>query len=478
MRQILCILVCVGALFGAQPYKILGLVPFGDWNLKIVFDRDISALKLDEKKLQDGRVFVDIESILIVPKKSFAFKDNSIINVAQNTPQIVRIVIKPTKTYRLHKDAHNLYVRLGGSTPPKPQTPATTESSTLAPTPNLSTKKKIVIDPGHGGKDCGAMGVAKVCEKQIVLEVAKYLQAELKKRGYITYMTRERDTFIDLIERTKFANDKGADLFVSIHANSIPVGRKSPSGIETYFLSTNRSQKALKVAEAENIGDIATMNYFSKQTFLHTINNHRLIASSKLAVDIQAGMVDSVRRKHKNIIDVGACVGDSSLVFGDFTTKSIYAFEPTSANYNHLLRTIALNNATRIIPVKKALGSKPDRMKISVNGGSSSLVFDNHTSFDDVEVITLDSFVREHDIEVGFIKVDIEGFEQEFLKGARETIATQKPAMLLSIYHNAEDFLSIKPMIESWNLGYRFKVIKPIDFSVMTETALYCEVPS
>ena len=182
--------------------------------------------------------------------------------------------------------------------------------------------------------------------------------------------------------------------------------------------------------------------------------------------------------KHKNIIDVGACVGDSSLVFGDFTTKSIYAFEPTSANYNHLLRTIALNNATRIIPVKKALGSKPNRMKISVNGGSSSLVFDNHTSLDDVEVITLDSFVREHDIEVGFIKVDIEGFEQEFLKGARETIATQKPAMLLSIYHNAEDFLSIKPMIESWNLGYRFKVIKPIDFSVMTETALYCEVLS
>lgn len=305
MRQILCILVCVGALFGAQPYKILGLVPFGDWNLKIVFDRDISALKLDEKKLQDGRVFVDIESILIVPKKSFAFKDNSIINVAQNTPQIVRIVIKPTKTYRLHKDAHNLYVRLGESTPPKSQTPATTESSTLAPAPSLSTKKKIVIDPGHGGKDCGAMGVAKVCEKQIVLEVAKYLQAELKKRGYITYMTRERDIFIDLIERTKFANDKGADLFVSIHANSIPVGRKSPSGIETYFLSTNRSQKALKVAEAENIGDIATMNYFSKQTFLHTINNHRLIASSKLAVDIQAGMVDSVRKKHKNIIDGG-----------------------------------------------------------------------------------------------------------------------------------------------------------------------------
>ena len=180
--------------------------------------------------------------------------------------------------------------------------------------------------------------------------------------------------------------------------------------------------------------------------------------------------------KGKAIIDVGACVGDSSLVFQDFTDKQIYAFEPTTQNYQHLLQTIKLNNTTRITPVKKALGSKPDRMKISVNGGGSSLVIDNHTSFDDVEVITLDSFVQEHHLQVGFIKVDIEGFEQEFLKGARETITTQKPAMLLSIYHSADDFLNIKPMIESWNLGYRFKIIKPIDFSVMTETALYCEV--
>ncbi|HIV49749.1 N-acetylmuramoyl-L-alanine amidase [uncultured Helicobacter sp.] len=298
MRKILCVLVCLGALFGAQPYKILGLVPFGDHNLKIVFNQDIATLKLDEKKLQDGRVFVDIESILAVPKKSFAFKDNSIINVAQNTPKIVRIVLKPTKDYRLHKEAHNLYIRMGEATSALPAL----ETQAI---PTSTTKKKIVIDPGHGGKDCGAMGVARVCEKEIVLEVAKYLQTELKKRGYITYMTRDSDKFIDLIDRTKFANDKGADLFISIHANSIPVGRKSPSGIETYFLSTNRSQKALKVAEAENIGDIATMNYFSKQTFLHTINNHRLIASSKLAVDIQSGMVDSVRKKYKNIVDGG-----------------------------------------------------------------------------------------------------------------------------------------------------------------------------
>ena len=304
MQKILCIVVFLSTFLSAQTYKILGLVPFGDYNLKIVFDQDISTLKFDEKKLQDGRVFVDLESVLVVPKKSFIFKDNSTINVAQNTPKIVRVVIKPTKSYTIAKEAQNLYIRMSESTSQMRATTTTNPATSTAPSSSV-VKKKIVIDAGHGGKDCGAMGVTKVCEKVIVLEVAKYLQAELKKRGYITHMTRESDRFIDLIDRTKFANDKGADLFISIHANSVPVGKKSPSGIETYFLSTNRSQKALKVAEAENIGDIATMNYFSKQTFLHTINNHRLIASSKLAVDIQAGMVDSVRTKYKNIVDGG-----------------------------------------------------------------------------------------------------------------------------------------------------------------------------
>ena len=182
--------------------------------------------------------------------------------------------------------------------------------------------------------------------------------------------------------------------------------------------------------------------------------------------------------KEKDIIDVGACIGDSSLVFQDFTNNNIYAFEPTNDNYNHLLQTISLNNTTRIIPVKKALGATAHQAQISIKGGASSIVFDNHTTSHSIEVITLDSFVQSHNLKIGFIKVDIEGFEQEFLKGAKQTICTQKPAMLISIYHTADDFFLIKPMIDSWNLGYTFKIIKPIDFSVLSETALYCEVQS
>lgn len=185
--------------------------------------------------------------------------------------------------------------------------------------------------------------------------------------------------------------------------------------------------------------------------------------------------------KNKDIIDVGACIGDSALVFQKYTDKNIYAFEPTNKNYEFLLQTIKLNNATRIIPVKKALGSEPSQAQISINHtnlGGSSMIFNNNyvNNHESVEVITLDSFVYEHNLEVGFIKVDIEGFEQEFLKGAKQTITEQKPAMLISIYHQASDFFEIKPMIESWNLGYSFKIIKPIDHSIVDECALFCEV--
>ncbi|WP_394951124.1 FkbM family methyltransferase [uncultured Helicobacter sp.] len=185
--------------------------------------------------------------------------------------------------------------------------------------------------------------------------------------------------------------------------------------------------------------------------------------------------------KNKDIIDVGACIGDSALVFQKYTDKNIYAFEPTNKNYEFLLQTIKLNNATRIIPVKKALGSEPSQAQISINHtnlGGSSMIFNNNyvNNHESVEIITLDTFVHEHNLEVGFIKVDVEGFEQEFLKGAKQTITKQKPAMLISIYHQANDFFEIKPMIESWNLGYSFKIIKPIDHSIVDECALFCEV--
>ncbi|WP_187848481.1 N-acetylmuramoyl-L-alanine amidase family protein [Helicobacter pylori] len=170
--------------------------------------------------------------------------------------------------------------------------------------------KKIVLDAGHGGKDCGAMSANLVCEKDIVLEVVKFLHKELKKRGYSVLLTRDKDIYIDLVERTELANKKNADLFISVHANSIPKRSTSNAhGIETYFLSTARSERARKVAEQENKDDVNLMDYFSKSLLLNSLNTQRLIVSNKLAIDVQYGMLQSVRKNYPDVVDGGVREG-------------------------------------------------------------------------------------------------------------------------------------------------------------------------
>ncbi|GAA8125741.1 N-acetylmuramoyl-L-alanine amidase [Helicobacter pylori] len=170
--------------------------------------------------------------------------------------------------------------------------------------------KKIVLDAGHGGKDCGAMSANLVCEKDIVLEVVKFLHKELKKRGYSVLLTRDKDIYIDLVGRTELANKKSADLFISVHANSIPKRSTSNAhGIETYFLSTARSERARKVAEQENKDDVNLMDYFSKSLFLNSLNTQRLIVSNKLAIDVQYGMLQSVRKNYPDVVDGGVREG-------------------------------------------------------------------------------------------------------------------------------------------------------------------------
>ncbi|MBF7047537.1 FkbM family methyltransferase [Campylobacter volucris] len=207
------------------------------------------------------------------------------------------------------------------------------------------------------------------------------------------------------------------------------------------------------------------INYFEVGIFYHKHGMH--IFNDKTLEKI----------KRKNIIDVGGFVGDSAIVLQEFTDKNIYSFEALSNNYKLMLKTIELNDSNKIIPVNNGLGSKNERLPISIQANGSSMVHIENCETENVEIITLDEFVKKNKIEVGFIKVDIEGFEQEFLKGALATIKEQKPAMLISIYHNSNDFFNIKPFIESLDLGYKFHIFKPLDtFSFHVETSLYCEV--
>lgn len=110
--------------------------------------------------------------------------------------------------------------------------------------------KTIVIDPGHGGKDPGAV-YKNVREKDIVLKASKKIAAKLTKSGFDVIMTRVDDVFIPLKDRTKIADSAKADLFVSIHCNAAP-NKRAMNGAETYFLSAARSDWARTVEATEN----------------------------------------------------------------------------------------------------------------------------------------------------------------------------------------------------------------------------------
>ena len=161
-----------------------------------------------------------------------------------------------------------------------------------------STKGKlIVIDPGHGGSDSGAVGNG-LKEKNVVLATSKKLGALLTKRGYRVLYTRSTDVFINLRSRTAFAAKRNADMFISIHANAAPNASAAlkMSGVETFFLSPARSERSKNAAALENRGDLEDMNTFSKQTFLNFLNREKIISSNKLAIDIQSYMLSSVKK--------------------------------------------------------------------------------------------------------------------------------------------------------------------------------------
>ena len=162
--------------------------------------------------------------------------------------------------------------------------------------------KIIVLDPGHGGDDVGAKSSNnKLYEKNIVLSVSKKTANILKERGYKVYFTRSNDRFIKLRNRTSFANDKNAHLFISVHANAAPNAAKAKTmkGIETFFLSPSRSERSMDAANLENKADTDEMNYFTKISFLNFLNREKIIASNKLAIDMQSALLKSVRSSYK-----------------------------------------------------------------------------------------------------------------------------------------------------------------------------------
>ncbi len=184
----------------------------------------------------------------------------------------------------------------------------------------------------------------------------------------------------------------------------------------------------------------------------------------------------------KAIIDAGCFVCDSALIFRDeFPSAPIYGFEPLKSNYDLCLKTIELNRLNNIIVENLGLGDKIEVQKMKTFDTNLKNIESTICDDGDVEIrcTTLDDYVARNQVEVGLIKTDVEGFEQRLLAGAEKTIKAQRPTLLISIYHNYDDFYKIKPLIESWNLGYRFDVFQGVQNSgdITVETLLLAEIP-
>ena len=163
--------------------------------------------------------------------------------------------------------------------------------------------KRIVIDPGHGGKDPGCTGPNGVKEKDIVLSLAKTLAKKIRKEmGCEVFLTRSSDTFISLEQRTAIANIKKADLFISLHINA----HKSRNvwGIETYYLNMATDERSVMVAARENA--TSEKNISDLQTILNKLMmNTKINESNRLAHEVQKGMVSQIDKKYKKPRDLG-----------------------------------------------------------------------------------------------------------------------------------------------------------------------------
>lgn len=207
-------------------------------------------------------------------------------------------------------------------------------------------------------------------------------------------------------------------------------------------------------------------NYFDTSVLYYECGFYRLKYKEKI--------------KKGNIIDAGAFIGDTSLLFSKKTKEKVFAFEALSENCEYIRKTIELNNVSNIEIVNKAVGSKSGHSFINKNENknwSTLYPIDARKYEDQVEIpiTSIDDFVAENNLKISLIKAHVEGMESELIKGSVETLKSQKPTLLIHMHHTSTDFFEIKPFIEKLNLGYEFQVFKPVNGSILTGTILIAE---
>lgn len=291
--------------------------------LVLTFDKKLRKKQVNYFTLYDSkkrryRYVFDVHASMLTKSQTLRKDGIKRIKLAQYNQTTLRLVIENNKKVKINfsKSYNKLIINMSSTS--KGAKKYIPSISNKPYTPDRADRNKvIVIDPGHGGKDPGAVGYRKYREKIVVHKVARHLKNILRKRGYKVYMTRDKDEFIKLSKRTEYANKKDADIFVSIHANAVSKKTaKYVKGIECYFLSPSRSKRAEDVAAKENSADMSDMDRYAKQSFLKFLNHAKTIASHKLAIDLQRGILGSLNRHYKGVKDGGVREGPFWVLVG------------------------------------------------------------------------------------------------------------------------------------------------------------------
>jgi len=171
-----------------------------------------------------------------------------------------------------------------------------------------------------------------------------------------------------------------------------------------------------------------------------------------------------------DIIDGGAFVGDSAIIFERYyQPNKIYAFEPELRNYNLMLQTMEINHLKKNVPIRKGLSDKEIRSKFKSIGALSHI---SNKGKNIIETTTIDNVVFKNGLNVGLIKMDIEGYELNALIGAKETIKKFKPILLIAIYHNGKQFFETIKLIKKLYPKYTVIIRKLTPFSFSDEIFL------
>jgi len=283
-------------------------------------ESEVRHLAADSRAGRPERLYLDLEGVWVGRRfeGGLPVGDGLLqsVRLGQNTLSRTRVVIDVERyaRHRLLTLSHpdrlvvDVYGRRegaeGGRAPGEPR-------SGRLPS-GFRPVQTVVLDPGHGGRDPGAIGVGGLREKDVTLRLARALRPPLEAEGFRVLLTRDADLTLSLEERTARAEAEGGDLFVSLHANAAP--RRGVQGIETYYLDDNHERHSLTVAAREN--GIPRGQLDALQRALARLRvSETSVHAERLATLVHGGIVGGMPPRYRPVQDLGVKKGPFYVLF-------------------------------------------------------------------------------------------------------------------------------------------------------------------